>query len=149
MEKSIKRIFILMLMAVVSLSVIAQDKSYSKWTSKMLKQKHEFIVKTAKITPEQERQFMPIYEKMEQEIYQLNVQSRDAANRVAENRAATDDDYAQAALMMAGVKQKEGEIELRYHEQFAQILSKKQMFLLKRAEKKFTRDMIQKKNKKK
>ena len=42
---------------------------------------------------------------------------------------------------MSQVKVKEGEIEGRYFERFSKILSKKQMFLLKQAEMKFTRQM--------
>ena len=45
---------------------------------------------------------------------------------------------------MANVKAKEGEIENKYFEKYAKILTKKQLFLLKQAEVKFTRQMVSK-----
>ena len=40
------------------------------------------------------------------------------------------------------IKQKEGEIEMEYFTKFEKILSKKQLFLLKRAENKFTQSIL-------
>ena len=56
-------------------------------------------------------------------------------------------DYLNAAKAMSEVKYKVGEIETRYFNQFAKILSKKQLFILKKAEVKFTRDVVGKKKK--
>jgi hypothetical protein len=40
------------------------------------------------------------------------------------------------------VKLREGQIETAYFQKFARILTKKQLFLLKRAETRFTRSML-------
>jgi hypothetical protein len=42
---------------------------------------------------------------------------------------------------------REGEIEAKYFEKFSKIRSKKQLFLLKQAEGKFTREMLKKRKK--
>ena len=43
---------------------------------------------------------------------------------------------------------REGEIEAKYFDKFSKILSKKQLYQLKQAEVKFTREMLGKKKKK-
>ena len=44
---------------------------------------------------------------------------------------------------------REGEIEAKYFDKFSKILTKKQLFLLKQAEVKFTREMLNKNKKRK
>ena len=88
-----------------------------------------------------------IYEAMEKEIFSVYRNARDQAKKVNSNRKVSDDDYLNAAKAMSEVKYKVGEIETRYFNQFAKILSKKQLFILKKAEVKFTRDVVGKKKK--
>lgn len=123
---------------------IAADKQ-RQWTKEMLDYKHEYLVKETGMTQAQRDKFMPIYEAMEKEIFAVYRNSRDKAKKVESNRKAGDDDYYSAAKDMAEVKYKVGEIESRYFNQLAKVLSKKQLFLLKKAETKFTRDMVGKK----
>lgn len=138
-------LFLLMFTACIG-NLHAQDKK-RQWTKEMLEYKHEYIVKETGMTQAQRDKFMPIYEAMEKEIYSVYRNAREQAKKVtATNRKVSDDEYAKAAKTMSEVKYKVGEIESRYFNQFAKILSKKQLFLLKKAELKFTRDMV--KNKK-
>ena len=93
------------------------------------------------MTQAQRDKFMPIYEAMEKEIFAVHRTAREQAKKISTTTKASDQDYANAARAMSQVKVKEGEIEGRYFERFSKILSKKQMFLLKQAEMKFTRQM--------
>ena len=103
----------------------------------------EAIRKTMAQEPDSDN-FMPLYEAMEKEIYSVYRNAREQAKKVSGNRKVSDEEYVNAARAMASVKAKEGEIENKYFEKYAKILSKKQLFLLKQAEMKFTRQMVAK-----
>lgn len=120
----------------------------SQWTQEMLDYKHDFIAEQTEMTQAQRDKFMPLYEAMEKEVFAAHRTAREQAKKVSSSKA-TDQDYATAARAMSQVKVKEGEIEGRYFEKFSKILSKKQMFQLKQAEMKFSRQMLSRGNKKK
>lgn len=134
-----------------SLYVTANDKpkqNRSQWTQEMLNYKHDFIAEQTEMTQAQRDKFMPLYEAMEKEVFAAHRTAREQAKKVSSNPKVSDQEYANAARAMSQVKVKEGEIEGRYFEKFSKILSKKQLFLLKQAEIKFTRQMISKGKKK-
>lgn len=120
----------------------------SQWTQEMLDYKHDFIAEQTEMTQAQREKFMPLYEAMEKEVFAAHRTAREQAKKVSSSKA-TEQDYATAARAMSQVKVKEGEIEGRYFEKFSKILSKKQMFQLKQAEMKFSRQMLSRGNKKK
>ena len=60
----------------------------------------------------------------------------------ASTTPVSDTEYEAAATAMAKVRQEEGEIEMEYFAKFEKILTKKQLFLLKRAENKFTQSIL-------
>lgn len=124
------------------LPATAKDNSNnSQWAQEMLNYKHDFIAEQTGMTQAQRDKFMPMYEAMEKEIFAVHRTAREQAKKISTTTKASDQDYANAARAMSQVKVKEGEIEGRYFERFSKILSKKQMFLLKQAEMKFTRQM--------
>ena len=82
------------------------------------------------------------FDTYEKEIYKTNRDARTLAANVEKKKSASDSEYFQAAEALSRAKIREGEIEAKYFPKFAKILSKKQMFLLKQAEVKFTRTMI-------
>ena len=92
---------------------------------------------------------MPLYEQMEREIYQVNRNARALANEVEKKKNPTDRDYEAAASALSNTRIQEGDIEAKYFEKFSKILTKKQLFQLKLAEGKFTREMLSKKRNKK
>lgn len=136
MKKSIA--FILIILATITAG--AQDRS--KWANEMLEAKHKMLIEEVGLTPNQQEQFMPLYEAMEREIYNTNRDARALAASVEKKKAPTDSEYAQAAEALSRAKMREGEIEAKYFEKFSKILSKRQLFLLKQAENKFTRTML-------
>ena len=136
MKKSIA--FILIILA--TLTANAQDRS--KWVNEMLEAKHKMLIEEVGLTPTQQEQFMPLYEAMEKEIYTTNRDARTLAASVEKKKAPTDSEYKQAAEALSRVKVREGEIEAKYFEKFSKILSKRQLFLLKQTENKFTRNML-------
>ncbi|MBQ6079437.1 MAG: hypothetical protein IJK93_04070 [Muribaculaceae bacterium] len=141
-------ISILVLVLAVTTVAVAQN-GRTKFAADMYQAKHEMIIKELGLTQTQQKQFMPVYEQMEREIYQVNRTARMLANEVEKKKNPTDRDYEAAASALSNTRIQEGEIEAKYFEKFSKILTKKQLFQLKQAEAKFTREMLSKKKNKK
>ena len=134
---------------VLAISTVATaQKNRTKFATDMYQAKHEMIIEELGLTQTQQKQIMPLYEQMEREIYQVNRTARTLAAEVEKKKNPTDKEYEAAALALSNTRVQEGDIEAKYFEKFSKILSKKQLFLLKQAEMKFTREMLSKKRKK-
>lgn len=145
-----KRLFSIMMLVLALTSVAMAQNGRTKFATDMYQAKHEMIIRELGLTQTQQKQFMPIYEQMEREIYQVNRNARMLAAEVEKMKNPSDRDYEAAASALSNTRVQEGEIEAKYFEKFSKILSKKQLFQLKQAEAKFTREMLaKKKNKKK
>lgn len=141
-----KIVSILILVLAIASAATAQN-SRTKFQSDMYQAKHEMIIEEVGLTMTQQKQFMPLYEQMEREIYEVNRNARALANEVEKKKNPTDKDYEAAASALSNTRMREGEIEAKYFEKFSKILSKKQLFLLKQAEVKFTREVLKKRKK--
>ena len=141
-----KIVSILILTLAITSTAMAQN-GRTKFATDMYQAKHEMIIEELGLTQTQQKQFMPIYEQMEREIYQVNRNARALAKEVEKKKTPTDKDYEIAASALSRTRIQEGEIESKYFEKFSKILSKKQLFLLKQTEVKFTREMLSKKKK--
>ena len=128
---------------------MAQNSGRTKFATDMYQAKHEMIIEEMGLTQTQASQFLPIYEQMEREIYQVNRNARVLAREVEKKKNPTDRDYEAAASALSSTRMREGEIEAKYFDKFSKILTKKQLFLLKQAEVKFTREMLNKNKKRK
>ena len=143
-----KIISILIITLAVSTAAMAQS-GRTKFATDMYQAKHEMIIEELGLTQTQQKQFMPLYEQMERDIYQVNRNARVLASEVEKKKNPSDRDYEAAASALSSTRMREGEIEAKYFEKFSKILTKKQLFQLKQAEVKFTREMISKKKKRK
>ena len=144
-----KRIVSILLFALAITLASSAQNSRTKFATDMYQAKHEMIIEELGLTPTQQKQFMPLYERMEREIYQVNRNARALAAEVEKKKNPSDRDYEAAASALSNTRVQEGEIEAKYFEKFSKILSKRQLFLLKMAEAKFTRQMLSKKKGKK
>ena len=145
-----KKIVVTLLFVLAITSSAFAQNGRTKFVTDMYQAKHEMIIQELGLTMTQQKQFMPLYEQMEREIYQVNRNARALAAEVGKKKNPSDQDYEAAASALSRTRIQEGEIEAKYFEKFSKILSKKQLFQLKQAEVKFAREMISKnKNKKK
>lgn len=133
-------------MLTIATTAVAQN-GRTKFATDMYQAKHEMIIQELGLTQTQQKQFMPLYEQMEREIYQVNRNARALAGEVEKKKNPSDRDYEAAASALSNTRMREGEIEAKYFEKFSKILTKKQLFQLKQAEVKFTRQMLAKKKK--
>ena len=143
-----KRIVSIVILIIAITATATAQNGRTKFATDMYQAKHEMIIQELGLTQTQQKQFMPLYEQMEREIYEVNRNARALANEVEKKKNPSDRDYEAAASALSNTRVREGEIEAKYFDKFAKILSKKQLFQLKQAEVKFTREMLSKKRKK-
>ena len=139
------KLYIIAALIATALTSFAQTNNKdqrTRWMNEVRNQKYEFIIKETDMTKEQQEDFLPIYKEMEKAIFTANQEARALELKVSNQTRTSEAEYAAAALMLARVKQREGDIEMEYYQKFERILSKKQLFQLKRAENKFTQYML-------
>lgn len=130
-------------MPAVSYAQDSDVQTRKKWFQEVRNYKYDFFTKEMELTKEQQNAFFPEYEAMEKAIFMVNKEAREMESKITNSKdAVSDTEYEAAALALTKIKQKEGEIEMEYFTKFEKILSKKQLFLLKRAENKFTQSIL-------
>ena len=144
-----KKLIVISILALTIATTALAQNGRTKFATDMYQAKHEMIIEEMGLTQTQASQFLPIYEQMEREIYQVNRNARVLAREVEKKKNPTDRDYEAAASALSSTRMREGEIEAKYFDKFSKILTKKQLFLLKQAEVKFTREMLNKNKKRK
>lgn len=139
-----KKLLLALVIAVTALVASAQfsPAERQRWLGEMRNLKHDFIAKELSLTKDQEREFFPLYDKMEDEIAALNTQTREDEIRVAADRDATDLEMENTARTVFEQKRAEGQIEMTYFEKYKTILTPKQLLQLKNAERKFTQQLV-------
>lgn len=150
MKRSIIIILIIAIFAPINM-VVAQGKKNvdrKEWFAHMRQHKHDFLTKELKLTKEQEAKFFAVYDAMEDELHKVNRDTRKLEKQVADNKAATDVEYDAASKAIIELKKKEAAIELKYFDKLKSTISSKQLFLLKKAERKFTKNIMKEHNKK-
>ena len=138
----------------MALPTAAQQKrassrpSQTEWMKGVREYKYDMLIQEVELTKDQ--QFLPLYQKMEEEIMKANKEVRDLEAKITNSKGEVSDlEYGLAAEAMANASAVAAKIEADYFKQFAQILSKRQLFLLKRAEMRFTKSIISKSSRKK
>lgn len=122
----------------------ANDDRRKQFFKEVRDYKHNFLAKELSLTKEQQKEFFAVYDEMEDAVATLNEETRDLEKKIAENiDQASDLELEKATEAIFDLKVKEGEMEKAYAEKYRQILSKRQLFLLKSAERNFNRDLLQ------
>ena len=115
----------------------------TEWMKGVREYKYDMLIQEVELTKEQQEQFLPLYQKMEDEIMRSNKEVRDLEAKITNSKDEVSDlEYGLAAEAMVNAAAAAAKIEADYFKQFAQILSKRQLFLLKRAETRFTKSII-------
>lgn len=154
--KTLRYIFLTLILCIaIAPAVSAQPRPDDKkpdrqeWFRQMRQFKHKFLVKELSLTKQQQDEFLPLYDAMQQEIEKVQQQVRQAERKInrAKDSAVSDADYLQAARVATEAKAREGAVEEMYFDKFSKVLSPKQMFELHFAERKFTRELMKQHNK--
>ncbi len=140
-------IFSLLMLLFSAMSMHATDNR-AKWFKELRQYKHEFLAKELGLTKDQQSKFFPIYSEMTKKIMRLNDDTRAMEGRIDRSKTDVSDlEYEKGAEALFELKAKEAKIENEYYPKFKQILTPKQLYLLPKAEKKFTRQLMRQHNK--
>lgn len=143
MKNKILYFLLMLLVAAGSASAQKQQKDRAAWVKEMQRVKHEYLVKELSLTKEQQAKFFPIYDAMDEEMRRLFDETRDMETQIRKKGdKATDIELERATDAQFNVKAREAAIEKAYYPKLKQVLSKRQLFNLKHAERRFQRKMI-------
>lgn len=118
-----------------------QDKT--AWLKEMQQVKNEFISNSLNLNHDQKAKFIPLYNKMEKEVYKTMDEPYKMARQLKDKGdAATDAEYQQVADALFQCKSKEAAIEMKYYKEFKKILTPRQLVKLKKAERDFTKKLM-------
>ncbi len=126
----------------MSAQVSLSENDRARWLSEIREYKHEFLAKDLELTREQQRDFFPLYDAMEDEVERINSDTRALESRVNENKDATDLEIENASRTIFEQKRAEGQVEMTYFDKFKEILSPRQLLRLKNAERRFTQQLV-------
>lgn len=140
-------ILVSLLMAVFSLCNTASAQSndvekQQKWMSEFREYKEAFLIKEMQLTEDQQQAFFPMYHEMEDAIFNTNKEARAIENQISSKQDATESEYQNAVGSIVDTKMTEAEIESKYFKKFSEILSNKQLFMLKKAESEFQKYLL-------
>ncbi len=145
MTYTIKALFLL-IAAMATCSAAAQtplsENERERALTEMRAYKHQFIAKELNLSKEQQSGFFPVYDEMDDKLMQINLETRELERAVNENKEASDTEIEAAATAIFNQKEREGKIENEYFDKFKEVLTPRQLLLLKSAEKKFTQRLV-------
>lgn len=120
----------------------AAHKERAKVMAELRNYKHEFLAKELGLTKEQQKEFFPIYDSMDDAVGKINGDTRELERKLEKDENATDLELETAAKAIFEQKAKEGAIENEYFDQLKAVLTPRQLFNLKNAERKFTQYLL-------
>ena len=128
-----------------AISALAQgpsEEDRQRFRAEVRNYKHEFLTRELDLTREQQRDFFPLYDEMDDEIDRINTETRDLERKVDAKTEATDTEVEAAARAVFLQKSAEGQVEEQYFDRFKQILQGRQLLKLRKAEREFTRQLM-------
>lgn len=147
-----KRLILIVTIVFSTLSYVSEISAHpqeptarqrEQWFTEMRRYKADFIAKELELTEDQKEKFVPLYEEMDERMAKVGEEARKMEKSVnKKGEKATNEDYEKAAELLYNSKSREAAIEMEYYDKFKLILTKKQLFNLKGAERKFTRQLM-------
>jgi Spy/CpxP family protein refolding chaperone len=147
--KRISAILLSVLCALSAFNSVAQrqgkpltDEDRQRIRSEIRSYKHEFLARELEMSREQQREFFPVYDEMDEAVDRINFETRELERKVSQKADASEVEIEAAARAVFSQKSAEGEVEKQYFDRFRQILSGKQLLRLRKAERKFTQRLM-------
>lgn len=100
-------------------------------------EKNAFLVQEVGITSEEAGLFFPLYEEMQNKIFELQKNTRIKSRALRNNPNVTAEQYKAAVFEMIRQDCEKAKIEEEYYKKFEKILSPEKLYKLKMAENKF------------
>lgn len=150
------RRLLLALCIVSTLTLAAQQSQHrrgdrrpdrTEWMRKMKQLKHEFMARELDLSAEQQKAFFALYDEKEDERFQaeraVRRSDRDLSNRIAD---ASDSELDAAIEAQYELDSKLALIEKKYLPKFRKVLTRQQLFKLRRVERKFQKMLMERRN---
>lgn len=104
--------------------------------------KHDYLKKELNLSKAQETPFFKVYDQMTEELFRVGKETRELERKVINNPDASETELESAARTIFEQKKKEGEIELKYFDEFKEILDVHQLIKLKEVERRMLRQLM-------
>lgn len=110
--------------------------------------KHRFLTKELELNKETQKNFFALYDQMEDELMQMQLETRALERKVHDDSEASNTELEAAAAAIYGQKEREGKLEMEYFQKFKEILTPRQLLKLRSSEKKFNQSLLKHQKKK-
>ena len=104
--------------------------------TQMRNYKHRILAKDLDLTKDQEERFFVLYDKLDDELIQTGAETREMERKALADAKLSDTECNTVSRALFQQKMKEAELEMSYYEQFADILTPRQLLKLKSVERK-------------
>jgi len=143
-----RQIFFITIVALLlsQLTLFAQkrDDNQDRW-ERYRTEKISFLTTNLDLTPEEAQKFWPVYNQMEKEKSEAQMKRRELEHKLRdEGESLSDKKIIQLTRDFVGTMKEEGDIDIRYYEEFLKILPPKKVLKLYNAEGEFRMHMIKK-----
>lgn len=115
----------------------------AEWFQKLKEFKHKYLVKELDLTEEQQSEFFKLYDAKEAERHAAETKAYTIEKQVKKKGdAATDSDFDTAIAAQYQLNSDLATIEARYEKAFRKVLTRRQLFKLRSAERGFQRKLM-------
>jgi len=147
MKQTIQRYFLAAITLILASSytlpqTTINDEERDKILAELKPYQHKFISKELDLSREQANEFFSVYDKMDEELRQVNTECRELERSALENKEASETELEAVAAVLYAQKQKESAIEQAYYDKFKDILTPRQLIILKVTERRFTQKLL-------
>lgn len=146
MKPTVKAILLtLMFLAMMPATASAQKNRAERdaWLKEITRCKHEYLAKELELSEAQQKAFFPLYDAMEAESRRAVDETHRMEKEIAaKGEKATDTELEKCAEAQFELRGKENAIEMKYLARFKSVLTPRQLFKLKSAERKFNRKLF-------
>ena len=140
--------------ALSGLTLTAQHKQTpssddrDRYVTEIRAYKHNFLTKALDLNKETQRNFFALYDQMEDELMQMQMETRALEQKIEDDSDASNTELEAAAAAIYGQKEREGKLEMEYFQKFKEILTPRQLIKLRSSEKKFNQSLLKHQRKK-
>ena len=138
-------IVVLLLFSSASLNAQNEKKDESRW-EKFRAEKVSFLTEKLELTPTEAQKFWPVYNELEKSRWEAQKARRELEARIhdVEEKSLSKNEIIQLTRDFSSSMEKEGELYVKYNEEFLKILPPEKVLNLYRSENEFRMYMIRK-----
>ena len=118
------------------------DDKMAAYKDKLRRYQHQVITRELSLSREEANKFFPVYDQMCDELERVGSETRVLEQRTINNPNASAVECENTARALFEQKKTEADIELRYFDKFKELLSPRQLLLLKNAEETFRKEVM-------